>query len=335
MAPSFPSNTARSGVLFPIVLSIAQASDSRPEDGTARKMGSYLMFCGLASIGLSSTLWLTASTANAIGVELARSFGLKITFISWFVAASVPALTAAGLLPLLLYKVFPPGVTSTPEAPRLARQALRDMGPLSRAEKVVAAIFATLVAAWALAGSLHLDPAAIAFAGLGAILTSGALTIEDISREGGVLNTFMWLGILFSLSAQLNEMGFMGFVGQRLAGRLTGLSWPIVYVALVVLYVTIHYFFVNQSSHILALMGVFLDVGIRQGVPPGLMTFALLFASSYFSVLTPQGSGANVVFVGPGYLTQGELYRLGALSVAFNVLVFLAIGTPWIMFVAH
>ena len=61
------------------------------------------------------------------------------------------------------------------------------------------------------------------------------------------------------------------------------------YVVLIVLYVLIHYMFVSQTSQVLALLGVFLDVGIRGGVPAPLMAFALLFASSYFSVITPAG----------------------------------------------
>jgi di/tricarboxylate transporter len=32
VAPAFPSNTARGGVFFPIALSVAQGSGSRPED---------------------------------------------------------------------------------------------------------------------------------------------------------------------------------------------------------------------------------------------------------------------------------------------------------------
>jgi di/tricarboxylate transporter len=38
-----------------------------------------------------------------------------------------------------------------------------------------------------------------------------------------------------------------------------------------------------------------------------------------------------VIFVGAGYLTQRELYRLGLLLTLFFLAVFLAIGTPWIM----
>jgi di/tricarboxylate transporter len=48
---------------------------------------------------------------------------------------------------LLLCKVFPPGVTAAPEAPEAARQALSEMGPLSRDEKITALIFSAMVAA--------------------------------------------------------------------------------------------------------------------------------------------------------------------------------------------
>jgi divalent anion:Na+ symporter, DASS family len=97
--------------------------------------------------------------------------------------------------------------------------------------------------------------------------------------------------------------------------------------------VAIHYMFVSQSSQVLALLGVFLDVGIRGGVPAPLMAFALLFASSYFSVITPQGGSQNVIFVGAGYLTQRELYRLGLLMTLFFMVIFLTVGTAWVMLV--
>jgi di/tricarboxylate transporter len=61
------------------------------------------------------------------------------------------------------------------------------------------------------------------------------------------------------------------------------------------------------------------------------MAFALLFASSYFSVITPQGGSQNVIFVASGYLTQRELYTLGLVMTLFFLAVFMAIGTPWIL----
>jgi DASS family divalent anion:Na+ symporter len=334
IAPAFPSNTARGGVLYPVVLAVAQGAGSRPEDPDGRRLGAYLMFCAMASLAVSSALWMTATSANPIGVQVVRESGVDIGFGKWLLTASVPALLAIVLLPLVVARLFPPGVRATPEAPAAARAELAAMGPLSRDERITAVAFVLMVVGWILADTLKLNVTSIAFAGIGVLLMTNVLTIDDIAEQGETLSTFLWLAVLFALSGQLNELGFMGYAGQRLASHLGGLSWPVTYVALVVLYVAIHYMFVSQSSQVLALLGVFLDVGVRGGVPAPLMAFALLFASSYFSVITPQGGSQNVIFVGSGYLTQRELYRLGLIVTLFFLAVFMVVGTPWILAVS-
>ena len=70
IAPAFPSNTARGGVLFPIVLSVAKGAGSEPDSPEGRRLGGYLMFCAMASLAVSSALWMTATSANPIGVQI-------------------------------------------------------------------------------------------------------------------------------------------------------------------------------------------------------------------------------------------------------------------------
>jgi DASS family divalent anion:Na+ symporter len=335
IAPAFPSNTARSGVLYPLVLSVAEAAGARPGEEGRRRLGSFLMFCGIASLTVSSALWFTAMAANPLGAEIARGHGLDIGFGSWLIASSVPTLAAMALLPLLLYKILSPEVTATPEAPLAARRALRAMGPLGAHEKVVAATFAGMVVLWGAAATLHLDSTAVAFLGLGVLLGTGVLTLQDIAKEGDVLATFIWFAVLFTLSGQLNELGFMGYLGERLAGALGGVSAAVAGIVLVVAYVLLHYLFVSQTAHLLALFGVFLDVGAKLGVPLAPFAFLLLFATNFFSANTPQGSSANLLFAGSGYLSQTELYRLGGLTTAFNLGIYLLVGTPWLMLVAR
>jgi len=170
------------------------------------------------------------------------------------------------------------------------------LGPLSRDEWITAATFVLMVSGWVFADTLKLNVTIIAFAGLGLLLMANVLTANDIATQGDTLATFLWLAVLFALSGELNELGFMGYAGQRLAAHMSGWSWPVTYFALIVIYVAIHYMFVSQSSQVLALLGVFLDVGVRGGVPAPLMAFALLFASSYFSVITPQGGAPECHF---------------------------------------
>ena len=333
IAPAFPSNTARGGVLFPIVLSVAKGAGSEPDEPEGRRLGGYLMFCAMASLAVSSALWLTATSCNPIGVQIAQKVGVEIGFGSWFLASSVPSLFAIAMLPLLVSKIFPPGIGATPEAPAAARKDLAGMGAMSRDEWITAVTFVVMVAGWVFGNALQLNGTAVAFMGFGVLMVAGVLTLEDIAKQGDTLATFLWLAVLFALSAQLNELGFMGYVGERLSSRLGGLSWPMLYLTLIALYVGLHYFFVSQTSQMLALFAVFLDVGVRGGVPAPLIAPGLLFASSYFSVITPQGGSQNIIFVASGYLKQGELYKLGLLTTIAFMTVYLLIGTPWILFV--
>jgi DASS family divalent anion:Na+ symporter len=64
-----------------------------------------------------------------------------------------------------------------------------------------------------------------------------------------------------------------------------------------------------------------------------LMALMLLFATNFFSAITPQAAGANVLCAGSGYLAQGDMYRIGGIVTLANLLIFLVIGTPWILLV--
>lgn len=335
IAPAFPSSTARSGVLYPLAASLSDVAGAKPGDASRARLGGFLMFSGMASLTLSSALWQTAMVANPLGTEIARGFGLEIGFASWLVASSVPTLSAMLLLPFVLYKVIRPEVTSTPSAPASARESLRALGPLSRNERIVAATFVVMVILWGSAAMTGLDATAVALLGLGVFLATGVLTAKDIAKEGDVLATYLWFALLFTLSTQLNELGFMSYIGQQLAAMMQGWSALSAALTLVVSYVLLHYLFVSQTAHMLALFSVFLDVGIRVGVPAMPLAFLLLFATNFFSAITPQGSSANLLFASSGYLSQNDLYKLGALTTGLNLLVYVVVGIPWLMFLSR
>jgi DASS family divalent anion:Na+ symporter len=247
----------------------------------------------------------------------------------------VPTILAMILVPFLLYKVIKPEVTKMPDAPAEARQSLAELGPLTRDQKVVGFTFLGMVLLWGLASMLGIDPTAVAFLGLGVMLATNVLTLGDIAKEGDVLATFIWFASLFTMSNQLNELGFMEFLGERLVMRLGGLPVAMAAIALVVAYVLLHYLFVSQTAHLLALFGVFLGVGVKLGVSAPVLAFQLLFATNYFAAIAPQASSANLLFAGSGYLSQGDLYRLGGLHTAFCIVLFLLVGTPWLWLVAR
>ncbi|RLA64849.1 MAG: oxidoreductase [Epsilonproteobacteria bacterium] len=334
IAPAFPSNTARSGVLFPIVNALATDSDSKVADGTRKKLGSFLMMSSMAGLTISSSLWLTAMAANPAGAKMAKEFGINITYGSWAIAAAAPVLVLYFLIPRILMKVYPPEVKETPDAPQIAQNALDKMGPVSRNEWIMSGVFIGMVGLWIASSFVpEINKTAVAFLGLGILMLANIFTIKDLSAEGKALGTLVWFAILYAMSVYLNKFGFMGWVGDNVANMVEGLSWPVAYVLLIMAYVLIHYFFVSQTAQMLALFTVFLGVAIEAGVPGELMALMLLFATNFNAIITPQGSSANVIYVGSGYLEPGEIYKVGGIVTLVNTVVFLTVGTAWILLV--
>lgn len=335
IAPAFPSNTARSGVLYPLVYGLAHDCESKVGDGTHKKVGSYLMMTSMAGLTVSSALWLTAMAVNPVGAKIAETMGIHITFSSWLMASVIPTLIAFMAIPWVLHRIYPPQLASTPDAPANAQSMLNIMGPISRNEWITAGVFLGMLILWSLSGFFSIDKAAVAFGGLGILIATRVFSVEDFHSQGEALSTLIWFAILFSLSTQLAEMGFMSAVANHFTSYLSGMSWMAVYTLLILLYVAIHYFFVSQSAHLLALFGLFLSIGMSAGVPGELMAMMLLFATNFNAIITPQGSSANAIYFSSGYITAREIYIYGGAVTLLNLIIYLGIGTPWILAIIH
>ena len=333
IAPAFPSNTARSATLFPIVNSLSIDNNSHADDSSRKKMGAYLMMSTMASLTLSSALWITAMAANAIGVAIAKKAGVDISYLSWTIAALPAVIILFFLVPYVIYRVFEPTIKTTPQAKDIAKEKLRVMGSFSKKEYIMAGVFILLVTLWSLSSLLGINKTAVALLGLSILMISKIFTLNDLKSQGSALETLIWFAILYSMSVSLDELGFMSFVASHMANYTDGLSWFSVYTILVVGYVFIHYFFVSQSAHMLALYGLFLSVGISSGVDPTLLALMLLFATNFNAMITPQGSSANIIFLASGYINAKEVYRVGLIVTIINTLVFMLITTPWILLI--
>lgn len=69
-------------------------------------------------------------------------------WVSWFTAASLPALVSLLATPLVLYKLYPPETKDTPDAPAMAAKKLENMGPVTRHEWVMVGTMLLAVSLW-------------------------------------------------------------------------------------------------------------------------------------------------------------------------------------------
>ena len=291
------------------------------------------MMSSMAGITLSSSLWLTAMAANPTGVAIAKEYGIDIGYGLWVLGASLPVLVLFFALPYLIYKIHPPQIKQTPDAPQIAQKELEKMGKVSKNEWIMAGVFVVMLTLWVFSSSLGVDKTAVAFLGLAAVMVANIFSLEDMKLEGMALETLIWFGTLYTISVYLNKFGFMSYIGEHITAFVAGFPPLGVYGILVVAYVLIHYFFVSQTAHMLALFGVFLSVGVQAGVDGVSLALMLLYATNFNALIAPQGSSANVIYVGSGYVTPKEVYKIGGAVTLLNTLVFLTIGTLWLKFV--
>ncbi|KAF8411415.1 hypothetical protein HHK36_003964 [Tetracentron sinense] len=151
IAPAMPSTTARAGGVFlPIIKSLSLSAGSKPGDPSAKKLGSYLVLSQFQCSSNSSALFLTAAAQNLLCLKLAEELGVRITnpWVSWFKAASLPAVVALLVTPYVLYKLFPPETKDTPDAPAMATKKLEQMGPVTKNECVMVGTMLLAVSLW-------------------------------------------------------------------------------------------------------------------------------------------------------------------------------------------
>ena len=97
-----------------------------------------MLTCFQTSV-VSSAMFLTAMAANPLSANLtAATIGQGIGWTLWAKAAIVTGLLSLVLVPLILFVIYPPEVKASPDAPRLAKERLAKMGPMSTEEKIMA-----------------------------------------------------------------------------------------------------------------------------------------------------------------------------------------------------
>lgn len=333
LAPATPSNTARcGGVIYPIASSLALSFDSKPNDPSRKKMGSYL----IASIGnvndITAAMFVTAYAANPLILKLASGFGVDLTWGSWFMAAIGPALVSLILVPFVLYIIMKPEIKKTPEARVFAEKELEKMGKVSRDEIIMGVTFIGLLIMWIFGKQLGIHSTTTALVGLSALLITGVLTWDDIKGEKAAWDTLIWFSALLMMAGFLNKLGFTKYFGNLIGEELSFIAdwnWIIILIILNAIYTYIHYFFASGTAQVAALYAVFIGVGVKLGIPVYPLALMLGFSSSLYCSLTQYSHARGPILFGSGYLTTAEWWKAGFLINLLNQCIFVVIGLLW------
>jgi len=332
------SNTATVVMMLPIATSVIELvrrelhnSDDpqRPRDGQPFPFAICLLLgtAYAASIGGIGTLIGTPPNA-LLAAYVEKSYDKEISFAGWMIVA-VPLVIV--FLPatwfLLTRIVYPIRIRRIPGGRALITQERDKLGPMSRGERMVLAMFVLTAAAWitrpllakiSFGGGLHplagLTDAGIA---IGAAVIMFAMPVHP--SRGEFLLTWKqakqlpWgILILFggglSLASAVKTTGVAAFIGQSVGG-LHHLPTPVL-----VLIVTAGVVFLTEltsntatTATLLPILGA---VAVGLGINPELMLIPMTIGASC-AFMMPVATPPNAVVFASGELTIPQMCKAG------------------------
>jgi DASS family divalent anion:Na+ symporter len=233
------------------------------------------------------------------------------------------------LMPLVLYKLYPPELKDTPDAPKAAQQKLKEMGPLTPQELIMLGTFVLLITFWIFGSMIGIGTVTTALLGFSILLLSGVLKWRDILEEKEAWSTLIWFAALLMMASFLTKFGMMQWFSNIMQSATAGYSWLTTVAILGLVYFYVHYLFASMTAHITSLYSAFLLVMIGAGAPPMAAAMGLAVLSSLCAGLTHYGAASAPVYFGAGYIRVQDWWRLGAIVALLNLVIWLTVGAAW------
>lgn len=331
LAIGIPSNNARvNGIMYPIIDNLSREMDSDPKNGTQRKMGSFLVFNEYEINIVTSTMFLTGLAGNMIAMGLAKTQGIEVSWMQWFLAALVPGVISLIVIPFVLYKIYPPEVKETPNAKAWSEKRLAEMGPMTPAEKIMAVVFVLAIVLWLIGSKIGIDATEVSFIAVILLLITGVINTKDMLKESFAWNILTWLSIIMLMSQKLMTLGFFPWFSKTLGAMLHGANWIWVLVVLWLAYFYLHYLFPSVATQISALYAGFLSIALGvAGMPPLLAALMLGFDGSLYLSTSTYSAGPAALLSTTGYVETKDWWKLSAIIGVILNIIWLGVGLAW------
>jgi DASS family divalent anion:Na+ symporter len=330
LAMVIPSNGARAGgIIFPVAKSLAEAYDSRPGE-TAGRLGAFLMTLIYQCDVIICAMFLTGQASNVLIAKFAQQVtGIQLTYAGWALAAVVPGLVSLLVVPLVLYRIFPPEIKHTPAAAEFAADELKQLGRMKSGERLMLLVFALVASLW-MTSALHgINYAAVALLGICVLLLFGVLNWHDVISERGAWDVFIWYGGLVRMAEALGETGITKRFAETAASFTVGWKWWAALAVLLLVYFYAHYGFASITAHATAMYTPFLVVILASGAPPYLAVLSLAYFSNLDASLTHFGTTPAPIYFGAGYVKQRVWWKLGLITSFMTIAIWVILGFTW------
>jgi L-tartrate/succinate antiporter len=234
-------------------------------------------------------------------------------------------------LPVLVYWIYPPTITRSPEVPKWAAGEIKKMGRMTAHEIVLSVLVLMAIILWVV-GADYIDAATTALFVVAMMLITGIFTWDDMAKNHSAWTTIVLLACLVTMADGLGQSGFIKWFAALVGSHIGGLSPIVMILILVSVYFFSHYMFASLTAHTTTMMPVVLAVGMGiKGLPLDKFALALAMTTGIMGVMTPYATGAALPYYNSGYITTPEFWRLGTTFGFIFLAALLGIGVPLLM----
>jgi solute carrier family 13 (sodium-dependent dicarboxylate transporter), member 2/3/5 len=351
------SNTACAAMMVPIAHSVVELvlrsrtgaglkeSGGIPHDRVAeRNFATGLLLCIAYAASIGGVATVIGSPPNGIAVRyIQQTFGKDMSFIDWLQVGGPFTLVFLPLAWLLVTRVlFPADLGEITGGRQHFEAEYRKLGPLTRGEKVVLAVFSVTAALWitspvlkgiAVAGVKPL--AGLSDAGI-AMLAAMALFVLPVDSAAGT-RAMDWdtaaklpwgVLILFggglTLAAAIEANGASKFIGNASRG-LAGL--PPVLLLLTITAMTVFLSeFTSNTAQVSTMVPVLAAMSPALGMNPYVLIVACTLGASS-AYMMPVGTPPNAIVFGTGLVRLPQMMKAGFWLNIAGILVITALTT--------
>ena len=326
LSPFMPSNTARSaGSVYPVAINIPHIFDSYP-DKDPRKLGAYISWVAIATTCVTSSMFLTALAPNLLAVDLiAKTSGHVISWGEW-AGVMLPLMIPLFLLtPWLTYVIYPPTQKKSPEAPAWAAEELKQLGPVTFKEYLMAGLATVALVLWIFGKEFGVDSTTVAISIVSIMVLANVITWDDLISNKAAFNVLIWFASLVAMASGLIKVGVLDWIAANTQTMLSGMNPTTLIVSLLVLFFLLHYFFASVTAHVTALIPIFMTIAASLLAPEQIVPFTVILAGSLgiMGIITPYATGPSPIWYGAGYISQARWWALGAIfgAIYLSVLI--------------
>lgn len=338
------SNTATAMMMMPIGLAVIvqvalllkqqgldiDTSPGRFNFGTALMLG----IAYAASIGGVATI--IGTPPNGIFVGVAKEmWGQDISFASWL-AYGIPlaAVTLIFAWWYLTTVAYPVRIKELPGGMKVINDEINKLGPISRAEAQVGAVFILVALLWISSSFIlkqyipMINDATISIIGalllflLPVNLARGQFVLDWESALKIPWGILLLFGGGISLAGGFKNSGLAEWIATRLAS-LEGASMLVIVLAVTTMAIFLTEITSNTATATM-LMPVMASMGIAMGIHPYALMITAAIACSYAFML-PVATPPNAVVFGTGYVTIPQMAKAGFALNIFGALAITAL----------